>query len=369
MYTGDADERTAGVGLMKTLLSPQWRVFYLTILVGLITGSITTVTATWMVGDPSMAKPSYWVFVVIASMIAVGFPHYVLFKVALRRQLIRFLNLFYTAVERPAPKLEHWSRSRELDDLDALFAQLLAELRQYIDRAVSRGVELERLQRYFSPAVVQHLFEEQGGPTMDDVSKMRVTVLFSDIRGFTPMSARLSPNEVVEFLNEYFTIMIEAVQRERGTVLKLIGDSVMAVFGAPESAPDDTDRALRVGCAMQAEYERLEQVWRSKGRQPPVGMGVGINRGEVVVGNIGSPQHLDYTVIGDTVNVASRLCGVAKAGQVLIAADTVSELGKVDEIELQAVGEVSLKGKDEPVAVFEARLSAATAVSDSPARA
>jgi class 3 adenylate cyclase len=345
---------------MKTLLSPQWRIFYLTLLIALVTGTVTALAAAWIVGDLAMAGFASWIGVAIASVIVIGLPHYILFKVALRRQLNRFLKLFYNAVERPVPQLEHWSRSRELDDLDALFEQLLAELRQYIDRAVSRGVELERLQRYFSPAVVQHLFEESERSELDAVAKMHVTVLFSDIRGFTPMSARLSPTEVVEFLNEYFTVMIEAVQRERGTVLKLIGDAVMAVFGAPESAPDDTQRALRVGCAMQAEFMRLEEQWRSRGKEPPVGMGVGINRGEVVVGNIGSPQHLDYTVIGDTVNVASRLCGVAKAGQVLVEAETAAEVGTLDGIELRPVGEVELKGKDEPVQVLEALAAGAT---------
>jgi class 3 adenylate cyclase len=353
---------------MKTLLSPQWRVFYLTLLVGLATGTLTTVAAAVMVGDLSMAPAKFWLFVALASIVVIGLPHYILFKVALRRQLNRFLKLFYAAVERPAPKLDHWSRSRELDDLDSLFAQLLAELQQYIDRAVVRGVELERLQRYFSPAVVQHLFEESethGG--IDAVAKMNVTVLFSDIRGFTPMSARLSPSEVVEFLNEYFTAMIEQVQQERGTVLKLIGDAVMAVFGAPRSSTDDTQRALRVGCAMQAEFERLEQVWRDKGKEPPVGMGVGINRGEVVVGNIGSPQHLDYTVIGDTVNVASRLCDVARAGQVLVAAETVVELDAPDGIDLLPFGEVELKGKDRPVSVYEARVRSAPTALGAPA--
>lgn len=346
---------------MKTLLSPQWRIFYLTLLVALVTGTATTLAASWIIGDLSMASGATWLAIAVASVVVIGLPHYILFKVALRRQLNRFLKLFYSAVERPVPKLEHWSRSREMDDLDLLFAQLLAELRQYIDRAVMRGVELERLQRYFSPAVVQHLFDDSGRAELDAVAKMNVTVLFSDIRGFTPMSARLSPSEVVEFLNEYFTLMIETVQRERGTVLKLIGDSVMAVFGAPVSSSDDTQRALRVGCAMQADYMRLEAEWRAQGKEPPIGMGVGINRGEVVVGNIGSPQHLDYTVIGDTVNVASRLCGVAKAGQVLVAADTVTAIGALDGIDLRPVGEVELKGKAEPVPVFEAQLVASAA--------
>ena len=109
---------------------------------------------------------------------------------------------------------------------------------------------------------------------------------------------------------------------------------------------------------MQAAIERLEQVWRGKGKEPPIGMGVGINRGEVIAGNIGSPQHLDYTVIGDTVNVASRLCSVANAGQVLVAAETVADLGPLDGIELLPLGEVALKGKDEPVPIYEARIRA-----------
>jgi class 3 adenylate cyclase len=344
-----------------TLLSPQWRIFYLTLLIGLVTGMLTVFAAIMVTGTMiaglSATSPAFWVAVAIASVLLVGFPHYVLFKVALRRQLARFLTLFYSAVERPAPALDHWSRSREMDDLDALFEQLLAELRQYIDRAVSRGVELERLQRYFSPAVVQHLSEGGEDNAIDDVAKMRVTVLFSDIRGFTPMSARLSPDEVVQFLNEYFTAMIEAIQQERGTVLKLIGDAVMAVFGAPQSNPDDTQRALRVACTMQAAYERLEAVWRTKGQEPPLGMGIGINRGEVVVGNIGSPRHLDYTVIGDTVNVASRLCGVARAGQVLVAAETVADLGPLDGITLLPLDDVAVKGKDTPIPIYEARIS------------
>lgn len=346
---------------MSTLLSSQWRVFYLALLVGLVTGTVTVVAATMVLGvmlvDLSRAGLAFWLFVAVASVLLVGLPHYILFKVALRRQLDRFLTLFSVAVERPAPKLEHWSRSRELDDLDALFERLLVELQQYIDRAVDRKVELERLQRYFSPAVVRHLFEEGDRAAIDDVASMHVTVLFSDIRGFTPMSARLNPDEVVEFLNAYFTAMIEAVQHERGTVLKLIGDSVMAAFGAPSASPDDTQRAVRAGCAMQAEYERLEQAWRSAGKEPPLGIGVGINRGEVVVGNIGAPRHLDYTVIGDTVNVASRLCGVARAGQVLVAAETVAGLGPVLGIDLEPLGEVALKGKDRPVAIYQAQLS------------
>jgi class 3 adenylate cyclase len=346
---------------MKTLLSPQWRVFYLTLVVGLITGTLTACLVAIAMGSLSMlADPTFWAMVAVGSVLFVGFPHYVLFKVAIRRQLGQFLKLFYSAVDRPAPKLTHWSKSRELDDLGILFDDLLRELRNYIDRSVARGIEVERLQRYFSPAVVEHLLEADGGASSLQVgSRMHVTVLFCDIRGFTPWSARLSPTEVVELLNEYFSVMIETVQQERGTVLKLIGDSVMAVFGAPTSAADDTQRALRVGCAMQAAYVDLESRWKRENRAVPLGMGVGINGGEVVVGNIGSPQHLDYTVIGDTVNVASRLCGIARAGQVLVSAETLSGDQAPDGVELCAHHPVAVKGKDEEIPVYEARLVAA----------
>ena len=339
---------------MSTLLSPQWRIFYLTLFVGLVTGSLTALITFALAGDPMRQGAGFWIGMAITSVLLVGLPHYILFKVSLRRQLGRMLGLFYTAIDQPVPKLASPFVSRELDDLDALFAELLRQLREYIDRTVSRQVTIERLQRYFSPSVVEHLAESESAST-DLVQKMHVTVLFTDIRGFTPMSARLSPDEVVEFLNAYFEVMIEAIYRERGTVLKLIGDAVMAVFGAPGAAPDDAQRALRAGCALQDEFRRLEAEWRARGKEPPVGIGVGINSGEVIVGNIGSPRHLDYTVIGDTVNVASRLTGVARAGQVLVSTETVRGLDPPDEVELVPAGEVTVKGKDEPIAICEAR--------------
>jgi class 3 adenylate cyclase len=335
---------------VKTLVSPQWRVFYLALLIGLVTGTVVATGAAYYGLHNGMLGLDFWLFLAITSVLVIGLPHYILFKVALRRQLGRFLRLFYTAIEQPVPKLENPFKSRELDDLDALFAELLRQLREYIDRTVVRQVELERLQRYFSPSVVEYL-AEQGTGTTEDVRKMHVTVLFCDIRGFTPMSSRLTPAEVVEFLNLYFTAMIDAIYQERGTVLKLIGDAVMAVFGAPASAPDDTERALRAGCAMQAAYDRLEQQWLAQGKQPPIGIGVGINSGEVIVGNIGSPSHLDYTVIGDTVNVASRLTSVAQPGQVVVAAESVKDVEPPPGVVVEPRGEVRVKGKDDPIPV------------------
>ena len=345
-----------GDEMLKTLSSPQWRIFYLTLLVGLLTGGLVAAGSAAMATDLRSLGPLFWVELVAASIVVVGLPHYILFKIAQRKQLNRVLQLFYTAVERPAPKLDSPFKSREMDDLDALFDQMLAELRQYIANAVTRQVALERLSRYFSPVIAEHLARE--GETGDAPKKMNVTVLFVDIRGFTPMSSRLDPNEVVEFLNQYFTEMIDIVYRERGTVLKLIGDSVMAVFGAPMMSTDDTARAIRVGAIMQQQYRKVEADWLSSGRQPPMGIGVGMNRGEVIVGNIGSPHHLDYTVIGDTVNVASRLCSIAKPGQVLVSASCIDGLGAVEGVRVIPAGSVTVKGKDEPIEVYEAQVDA-----------
>lgn len=340
--------------MLSTLASPQWRIFYLTLLVGAATGTLVAAVAAATVDNMLQREPSFWLKAAVVGMLAIGLPQYILFKVAQRRQLNRVLRLFYGVLDRPAPKLDSPFKSREMDNLNELFDQMLAELRQYIENAVTRQVAIERLSRYFSPAIAEHLASEgraeAGAPT-----EMSVTVLFVDIRGFTPMSARLRPYEVVEFLNQYFTAMIEAVYREHGTVLKLIGDSVMAVFGAPVSSHDDTERAIRVGVMMQQEYRKVEAAWLATGRQPPMGIGVGLNRGTVIVGNIGSPRHLDYTIIGDTVNVASRLCSVARMGQVLVSASCVEGIDPVEGVSLVAAGEVSLKGKDEPVAVYEAQ--------------
>jgi class 3 adenylate cyclase len=113
---------------------------------------------------------------------------------------------------------------------------------------------------------------------------------------------------------------------------------------------------------MQAEFARLLDARRARGEEPPVGIGVGVNRGEVIVGNIGSPRHLDYTVIGDSVNVASRLTSVARPGQVLVSAETLRDLEPPAGIELTPLGDVTVKGKDEPIPVYEARAARADTV-------
>ena len=150
--------------------------------------------------------------------------------------------------------------------------------------------------------------------------KRPIAVLFSDIRGFTSMAEAMNPDDMARHLTEYFTEMVECVFRHGGTLDKFIGDSVMAQWGAPISAADDADRAMAAALEMMAELRKLNARWAAEGR-PTLEHGIGLNFGEAFAGNIGSERRLEYTVIGDTVNTASRLCGAAEGGEILLSDD------------------------------------------------
>jgi adenylate cyclase len=175
-------------------------------------------------------------------------------------------------------------------------------------------------------------------------------VLFSDIRGFTTISESLPPETVVRILNEFFSDMTPIVFGHRGLLDKYIGDAVMAIFGAPYATDDSAISAVAAAVAMQRKMLLLNEELKEDGL-PQLGMGIGINTGTVTVGYIGSEQRTDYTVIGDTVNAASRLEGEAKAWQILISGPTLEAIG--DAFRVNAVGEMPLKGKTLSVQVYE----------------
>ena len=160
--------------------------------------------------------------------------------------------------------------------------------------------------RYVSKQVVDNLLEDDTKLNLGGEER-EVTILFTDIRGFTSMSENMKPEEVVTTLNEYFSEMIDIVFKYNGTLDKIIGDELMVVFGAPLAAEDDTERALNTAVEMQNKIKELNNI-RKKRKEKPVLVGAGINKGYVVSGNIGSRDMMDYTVIGDTVNLGSRLC-------------------------------------------------------------
>jgi adenylate cyclase len=175
-------------------------------------------------------------------------------------------------------------------------------------------------------------------------------VLFADIRGFTPLSEKARPEEVVRLLNTYFQAMTDTIFAYGGTLDKYIGDGLMALFGAPYSGDEDAANAVRAAIAMQSRMvglvEELKQL-----DLPEIGIGIGINTGEVTVGYIGSTQRLDYTAIGDTVNLAARLESKATRWQILISESTKHVVG--DMFSTSPMGPVSVKGRATSVEVYE----------------
>lgn len=208
--------------------------------------------------------------------------------------------------------------------------------------------------RYVSPKVVEELVKDPNAELKLGGNKQVVTVLFSDIRGFTTLSEELTPEAVVEKLNEYFQTWTDIIFKHDGTVDKFIGDAVMAIFGAPMAHPDDAARAVRAAWDMREALEKLNERWKEQGRRT-LNIGVGINTGEAIVGNMGSHQAMGYTVIGDTVNLASRLESKTKdLGAFLLISETTYAAVK-DLVEVETFSDVTVKGKSKALSVFAVR--------------
>jgi adenylate cyclase len=203
--------------------------------------------------------------------------------------------------------------------------------------------------KYMSASVMEHLL---AGKVVLGGESLRVTILFTDIRSFTTISERMDPQQLVGLLNEYFTEMVSIVMQEDGVVDKYIGDAIMAVFGAPVSKPEDAVRAVRAAVRMRTALESLNVRLSQRGI-PALRTGIGIHTGEVVAGNIGSDKRMEYTVIGDPVNVASRLETSTKdlGVDVLISEDTFGLTKHV--IEARPVREITVKGRAKPVMTYE----------------
>ena len=187
-----------------------------------------------------------------------------------------------------------------------------------------------------------------------------MTVLFSDIRGFTTFSEQGQPEEIVQQLNEYFSRMVHVLFEHRGTLDKFVGDAVMALFGAPLEDPKHAEHAVQAALAMLKELEALNQAWAAQGR-PTLAIGVGVNTGEMVAGNIGSETIMSYTVIGDAVNLGSRLESLNKQyGTTIIISEATR--GRLEgRYDIRPLGDVVVKGKTQPVAIFEVREAPPTA--------
>jgi adenylate cyclase len=206
------------------------------------------------------------------------------------------------------------------------------------------------MSRYMSKAVMDELLE--GGDAVLGGASREVSVLFSDIRGFTAMSERLGPRETVAMLNDYFTDMVDIVFAHNGILDKYIGDMIMAVFGSVRTSLNDAENAVTVGSRMMTALRELNRRRIPAGHEP-IAVGIGISTGSVVAGSIGSPKRLEYTVIGDRVNLAERLQNANKyyGSEVLICETTVARLGR--PMRLRELDLIRVRGRQAPVSISE----------------
>jgi len=216
--------------------------------------------------------------------------------------------------------------------------------------------ERRRLSQFFSPAVLREIVRQRGDTPLGSGRRI-LTVLFSDIRGFTSISERLQPEQVVEMLRDYLTEMTEVVFKHGGTVDKYIGDCIMALYNVPFEDPEHAANAIRTGLELQVRTRELSARWEAK-LGVTIRNGVGINTGEAVVGAMGSRQRLEYTAIGDTVNLAFRLEGLTKEYRVpiLISESTYAEVrGQFlarELLDVTELGGVTVRGKSQPVKIY-----------------
>jgi adenylate cyclase len=226
---------------------------------------------------------------------------------------------------------------------------------RFAEQSRREALVRSNFERYFAPNVAADIAQQDGAVRLGG-ERRPITVLFSDIRGFTAISESMSPDAVAQMLSEYFTEMVEVIFEHGGTLDKFIGDAVMALWGAPISHSDDPDRAVEAAVAMQQSIEELNRRWVASGR-PEIGVGMGISHGDVFAGNIGSHRRLEYTVLGDAVNVASRLCAEAGPGEILVSEALLHVTRK--PVNYEYLPELGLKGKTQVVQVY--RLKAGVA--------
>jgi adenylate cyclase len=233
-------------------------------------------------------------------------------------------------------------------------ADELGALGEAINHMSAGLAERERIRDAFGKAVdprVRDRILSEGAKLGGELKE--AAILFSDIRGFTPMSERMGPDEVVALLNRYFAAMSDCVRAEGGLVNKFIGDAILAVFGVPDPLPNAAQSALRAAEAMREARRALNAELQAEG-SAPIEAGIGIHAGTVLAGSIGSPDRMEYTVIGDAVNVASRVEKLCKSTgeNLLLTAEAVRRLD--DPGSVTALGRAKVAGKSEPIAIYKA---------------
>jgi len=242
------------------------------------------------------------------------------------------------------------------DDLDlamniAGISGVVIENLQLSKKLETESLIRDHLKRFCSPNIAEKIIAERGSSDFHLQSqKTTVTVLFADIRGFTPLSESLAPLAVAQLLNNYFSEMCAIVFANGGTLDKFIGDCMMVLFNAPMPVADHEYFAVKTALQMRNRLQQKLPEWKAAGI-PEFQVGIGVNTGDVVVGSIGTSSRMEYTAIGDTVNISSRVCGIARPNQVLIT-DSILEKVK-GRFRTVSLGAVQLKGKSRQVFVHE----------------
>ena len=250
--------------------------------------------------------------------------------------------------------------SKDLEVLSAIAAQASVALEnsEYARALEHEATQRAQLSRFLSPALV-----DQAARGNIELSKggalTELTILFSDIRGFTSMSEKMPAQDVVKMMNDYFEEMVDILFEHHGILDKFIGDAIMGLWGAPLKRPDDATQAVRAAVKMQKKAQQFSADLVRQGK-PPLRVGIGIHTGHVVVGNIGSSKALSYTAIGDGVNLASRLCGVAREDMIVISEECAQRAGKENFV-LEALPPAKVKNREQPVEIY--RVIAANEVS------
>jgi adenylate cyclase len=239
------------------------------------------------------------------------------------------------------------------EDLDFLIAfsniaAVALENSRFAERIRRETIVRSNFERFFAPTLAARI-ADSGEAVKTGGDKRTVAVLFSDIRGFTTISESMNPDDVASLLSEYFSVMVEIVFRHGGTLDKFIGDAVMAQWGAPIGSKEDADRAMNAAIDMLEELKILNAAWKKAGR-PEMQAGIGLNYGESFAGYIGSERRLEYTVIGDAVNISSRLCARAEGGEILLTESMKTALSKPPK--MTEKGSMELKGRKKPMPVF-----------------
>jgi adenylate cyclase len=219
---------------------------------------------------------------------------------------------------------------------------------RFAEQLQRESVVRSNFERYFAPNVAAEIAQQQGAIRLGG-DRRPITVLFSDIRGFTAMAESMGPDSIASLLTEYFTEMVDIVFEHGGTLDKFMGDAIMALWGAPLSHEDDADRAMQCALDQLAALDKMNAKWKEQSR-PTIGVGIGINYGEVFAGNIGSDKRLEYTVIGDAVNIASRLCSSAGPNEILLSEPFYKALKKPPRVD--ALDPIQVKGKSRRLAVY-----------------